>query len=101
MQIKGFSVGQQSVTDSESASTHLKHLAAAAKDAVAEGCSLPGSRAKLWRRIREFNACIPYSGVPGNIGVPEVTLMALITMLPPAPKSKPFSRVASLASPFT
>ena len=36
LQIKGFSVGQQSVTDSESASTHLKHLAAAAKDTVAK-----------------------------------------------------------------
>ncbi|PSS20887.1 DnaJ subfamily C like [Actinidia chinensis var. chinensis] len=91
LQIKGFSVGQQSVTDSESASTHLKHLAAAAKDAVAEGGSIPGSRAKLWRRIREFNACIPYSGVPGNIEVPEVTLMALITMLPAAPNHPPES----------
>ncbi|GFY80947.1 DNAJ heat shock N-terminal domain-containing protein [Actinidia rufa] len=91
LQIKGFSVGQQSVTDSESASTHLKHLAAAAKDAVAEGGSIPGSRAKLWRRIREFNACIPYSGVPGNLEVPEVTLMALITMLPAAPNHPPES----------
>ncbi|GFY84272.1 DNAJ heat shock N-terminal domain-containing protein [Actinidia rufa] len=74
-----------------SASTHLKHLAASAKDAVAEGGSLPGSRTKLWRRIREFNACIPYNGVPGNIEVPEVTLMALITMLPAAPNHPPES----------
>ncbi|XP_050125282.1 dnaJ homolog subfamily C GRV2-like isoform X3 [Malus sylvestris] len=73
---------QRLVADMESASMHLKHLAAAAKDAVSEGGSIPGSRAKLWRRIREFNACIPYSGVPPNIEVPEVTLMALITMLP-------------------
>lgn len=73
---------QNSVADMEDASMHLKHLAAAAKDAVAEGGSIPGSRAKLWRRIREFNACIPYGGVPPTIEVPEVTLMALITMLP-------------------
>ncbi|CAJ1944370.1 unnamed protein product [Sphenostylis stenocarpa] len=82
---------QKPVTDAESASMHLKHLAAAAKDAVAEGGSIPGSRAKLWRRIREFNACIPYSGVPPNIEVPEVTLMALITMLPAAPNLPPES----------
>lgn len=79
------------VTDVESASMHLKHLAAAAKDAVAEGGSIPGSRAKLWRRIREFNACIPYSGVPPNIEVAEVTLMALITMLPATPNLPPES----------
>ncbi|KAJ8765401.1 hypothetical protein K2173_012098 [Erythroxylum novogranatense] len=82
---------QRSVTDVESATMHLKHLAAAAKDAVAEGGSVPGSRAKLWRRIREFNACIPYSGVPPNIEVPEVTLMALITMLPSSPNLPPES----------
>ncbi|XP_058002306.1 dnaJ homolog subfamily C GRV2-like, partial [Hevea brasiliensis] len=76
---------QRPIVDIESASMHLKHLAAAAKDAVAEGGSIPGSRAKLWRRIREFNACISYSGVPSNIEVPEVTLMALITMLPATP----------------
>lgn len=77
--------------DMEGASMHLKHLAAAAKDAVAEGGSIPGSRAKLWRRIREFNACLPYSGVPSNIEVPEVTLMALITMLPATPNLPPES----------
>ncbi|XP_078442767.1 DNAJ heat shock N-terminal domain-containing protein isoform X2 [Wolffia australiana] len=70
------------VADSESTTMHLKHLSVAAKDAVAEGGSVPGSRARLWRRIREFNACVPYSGVPFNMEVPEVVLMALITMLP-------------------
>ncbi|KAI5320494.1 PREDICTED: dnaJ [Prunus dulcis] len=82
---------QRPIADVESASMHLKHLAAAAKDAVSEGGSIPGSRAKLWRRIREFNACIPYSGVPPNIEVPEVTLMALITMLPATPNLPPES----------
>lgn len=82
---------QRPVADLESASMHLKHLAAAAKDAVGEGGSIPGSRAKLWRRIREFNACIPYSGVPPNSEVPEVTLMALITMLPATPNLPPES----------
>ncbi|XP_059432668.1 dnaJ homolog subfamily C GRV2 isoform X1 [Corylus avellana] len=82
---------QRPGADMESASMHLKHLAAAAKDAVAEGGSVPGSRAKLWRRIREFNACIPYSGVPFSIEVPEVTLMALITMLPATPNLPPES----------
>ncbi|KAF8400741.1 hypothetical protein HHK36_014041 [Tetracentron sinense] len=92
LQVQQFPVGVQiPVADMESASMHLKHLAAAAKDAVAEGGSIPGSRAKLWRRIREFNACIPYSGVPPNIEVPEVTLMALITMLPAAPNLPPES----------
>ncbi|XP_038711380.1 dnaJ homolog subfamily C GRV2 isoform X1 [Tripterygium wilfordii] len=82
---------QRAVADMESASMHLKHLAAAAKDALAEGGSIPGSRAKLWRRIREFNACIPFSGVPPNIEVPEVTFMALITMLPATPNLPPES----------
>ncbi|OMO57985.1 hypothetical protein COLO4_34940 [Corchorus olitorius] len=82
---------QRPLADMESASMHLKHLAGAAKDAVAEGGSIPGSRAKLWRRIREFNACVPYTGVPPNIEVPEVTLMALITMLPAAPNLPPES----------
>ncbi|KAI8565559.1 hypothetical protein RHMOL_Rhmol03G0269700 [Rhododendron molle] len=88
---KQLSARQRPAVDTESATTYLKHLAAAAKDAVAEGGSIPGSRAKLWRRIREFNACIPYSGVPANIEVPEVTLMALITMLPAAPNQPPES----------
>ncbi|KAJ8637711.1 hypothetical protein MRB53_011978 [Persea americana] len=92
LQLQQFPTGQQrSVADMESASMYLKHLAAAAKDAVAEGGSLPGSRARLWRRIREFNACIPYIGVPSNIEVPEVTLMALITMLPATPNLPPES----------
>ncbi|CAH9071544.1 unnamed protein product [Cuscuta epithymum] len=79
------------VADMETATMHLKHLAAASKDAVAEGGSIPGSRAKLWRRIREFNACIQYGGLPHHIEVPEVTLMALITMLPAAPNLPPES----------
>jgi DnaJ homolog subfamily C member 13 len=70
------------VTDNETATMHLKHLGAAAKDTVVEGGSVPGSRARLWRRIREFNACISYSGVPPTIEVPEAVLMAIITMLP-------------------
>lgn len=88
---KPSSFAQCPVADMESATMHLKHLATAAKDAVTEGGSIPGSRAKLWRRIREFNACVPYSGVPANIEVPEVTLMALITMLPAAPNLPPES----------
>ncbi|KAE8675905.1 DnaJ-like protein subfamily C GRV2 [Hibiscus syriacus] len=68
--------GQQpALLDVESASMHLKHLSAAAKDAVAEGGSIPGSRAKLWHRIREFN----------------VTVMALVTMLPTTPNLPPES----------
>ncbi|KDO80431.1 hypothetical protein CISIN_1g000052mg [Citrus sinensis] len=82
---------QRPVADMESTSMHLKHLAAVAKDAVAESGQVSGSRAKLWRRIREFNACIPYSGVPPSVEVPEVTLMALITMLPSTPNLPPES----------
>ncbi|CAA6666689.1 unnamed protein product [Spirodela intermedia] len=84
-----FQSQQRPVSDVESITMHLKHLSAAAKDAVAEGGSVPGSRARLWRRIREFNACIPYSGLPFNIEVPEVVLMALITMLPATPNLPP------------
>lgn len=92
LQFQQSPIGQQRpVSDVESATMHLKHLAAAAKDAVAEGGSVPGSRAKLWRRIRELNACIPYTGVPPNSEVPEVTLMALITMLPATPNLPPES----------
>ncbi|KAG6531985.1 hypothetical protein ZIOFF_005822 [Zingiber officinale] len=80
---------QHPVSDMETASMHLKHLAAAAKDAVGEAGNVPGSRARLWRRIREFNACIPYSGVPPHLEVPEVVLMALITMLPATPNLPP------------
>ncbi|XP_030471373.2 dnaJ homolog subfamily C GRV2 isoform X1 [Syzygium oleosum] len=90
---------QRHIADMESASMHLKHLAAAAKDAVAEAGSIPGSRAKLWRRIREFNACIPYGGVPPTIEVPEVTLMALITMLPATPNLPPESPPLPAPSP--
>ncbi|KAJ3681674.1 hypothetical protein LUZ60_014247 [Juncus effusus] len=75
--------------DLETATMHLKHLAATAKDTVAEGGSVPGSRARLWRRIREFNSCVPYSGIPVSIEVPEVVLMALITMLPSTPANLP------------
>eukprot|EP01018_Ginkgo_biloba_P003241 Gb_33273 [translate_table: standard] len=77
--------------DIEGEAMHLKHLAAAAKDAVAEGGSIPGSRVKLWRRVREFNACIPYSGVQPSTEVPEVALMALMTMLPASPNLPPDS----------
>ncbi|KAL4192406.1 hypothetical protein AMTRI_Chr06g171860 [Amborella trichopoda] len=90
LQSSQFSAGpHRAIADIEGASMHLKHLAAAAKDAVAEGGSIPGSRAKLWRRIREFNACVTYSGVPPSIEVPEVALMALITMLPATPNLPP------------
>nr|DAD44770.1 TPA_asm: hypothetical protein HUJ06_003000 [Nelumbo nucifera] len=100
LQLQQIPIGlQRSFADTETASMHLKHLAAAAKDAVAEGGSIPGSRAKLWRRIREFNACIPYSGVPPNIEVPEVTLMALITMLPATPNLPPESPPPPAPSP--
>lgn len=85
------SAAQRLFADIEGEAMHLKHLAASAKDAVAEGGSIPGSRAKLWRRVREFNACIPYSGVLPNTEVPEVALMALMTMLPAPPNLPPES----------
>ncbi|CAN6305766.1 unnamed protein product [Urochloa humidicola] len=68
--------------DMESATMHIKHLAAAAKEAIATSDTVPGAKIRLWRRIREFNACIPYTGVPVNIDVPEVVLMALMSLLP-------------------
>ncbi|KAL2651546.1 hypothetical protein R1flu_019674 [Riccia fluitans] len=74
--------------DVEGEALHVKHLAAAAKDAVAEGGSIPGSKAKLWRRVREFNACVPYVGLVHSMDVPDVTLLALLSMLP-APPSLP------------
>jgi DnaJ family protein C protein 13 len=66
----------------EAATMHIKHLAAVAKEAVASSDTVPGAKIRLWRRIREFNACVPYTGVPINIEVPEVVLMALISLLP-------------------
>jgi DnaJ homolog subfamily C member 13 len=78
-----------SSVDMESATMHIKHLAAAAKEAVASSDTVPGAKIRLWRRIREFNACVPYTGVPVNIEVPEVVLMALISLLPTIPHSLP------------
>ncbi|XP_024523013.1 dnaJ homolog subfamily C GRV2 isoform X1 [Selaginella moellendorffii] len=75
-------------TEPEGEVLHLKHLVAAAKDAVAEGGSIPGSKARLWRRVREFNACVPYSGIQLSTDVPDVTYMALLSMLP-APVNLP------------
>ncbi|CAN6311778.1 unnamed protein product [Urochloa humidicola] len=68
--------------DMEAATMHIKHLAAAAKEAIATSDTVPGAKIRLWRRIREFNACVPYTGVPVNIDVPEVVLMALMSLLP-------------------
>ncbi|KAK6941565.1 GYF domain 2 [Dillenia turbinata] len=85
-----YPTGQQRHTaDVDNANMHLKHLFTAAKDVAAEGGSVPGSKVKLWRRTREFNACVPYSGVPPNIEVSEVILFALITMLPSTPNYPP------------
>lgn len=75
--------------DVEGEALHVKILAAAAKDAVAEGGSVPGSKARLWRRVREFNACVPYSGLQPPVDVPDVTLMALLSMLPAPPNLPP------------
>ncbi|KAH7286770.1 hypothetical protein KP509_32G022100 [Ceratopteris richardii] len=75
--------------DIEGEALHLKHLATAAKDAVAEGGSVPGSKAKFWRRVREFNACVPYSGLQASTEVPDVTLMAVLSMLPTPPTLPP------------
>ncbi|XP_052134218.1 dnaJ homolog subfamily C GRV2 [Oryza glaberrima] len=75
--------------DMEAASMHIKHLATVAKEAVVSSDTVPGAKIRLWRRIREFNACIPYTGVPVNIEVPEVVLMALISLLPATPQNLP------------
>ncbi|KAL6906330.1 hypothetical protein ACP4OV_003931 [Aristida adscensionis] len=75
--------------DMEAATMHIKHLAAVAKEAVVSSDTVPGAKIRLWRRIREFNACIPYTGVPVNIEVPEVVLMALISLLPATPQNLP------------
>lgn len=77
--------------DIEGEALHVKHLTAAAKDAVAEGGSIPGSKARLWRRVREFNACVPYGGVQPNMEILDVTLMALLSMLPAPPNLPPES----------
>ncbi|CAL4923982.1 unnamed protein product [Urochloa decumbens] len=68
--------------DMEAATMHIKHLAAAAKEAFPSSDTVPGAKIRLWRRIREFNACIPYTGVPVNIEVPEAVLVALFSLLP-------------------
>ncbi|CAI5949315.1 unnamed protein product [Closterium sp. NIES-65] len=67
----------------------VKHLAAAAKDAVADGGTIPGSKTRLWRRVREFNACVPYSGLSAGVDVPDVVVMAVLSMLPSPPVPPP------------
>lgn len=74
--------------DVEGEALHVKHLTAAAKDAVAEGGSIPGSKARLWRRVQEFNACVSYEGLQPHMEVADVTLMTLLSMLP-APSNSP------------
>ncbi|KAG0618514.1 hypothetical protein M758_4G070400 [Ceratodon purpureus] len=68
--------------DVEGEALHIKHLTAAAKDAVAENGSIPGTKARLWRRVQEFNACVPYEGLQPHMEVTDVTLMTLLSMLP-------------------
>ena len=41
-----------------------------------------GSKARLWRRICEFNACVPFTGLHPSDDVPDVAVMALLSMLP-------------------
>ena len=74
--------GHRLFADVEGEALHVKHLAAAAKDATAEGGSIPGSKARLWRRVQEFNACVPYEGLQPHMEVTDVTLMTLLSMLP-------------------
>uniref|UniRef100_A0A452YQD7 J domain-containing protein n=1 Tax=Aegilops tauschii subsp. strangulata TaxID=200361 RepID=A0A452YQD7_AEGTS len=82
-------IPQNATVDMEAANMYVKHLAVVAKEAVASSDTVPGAKIRLWRRIREFNACIPYTGVPINIEVPEVVLMALISLLPATPQNLP------------
>ncbi|KAK1696170.1 hypothetical protein QYE76_012867 [Lolium multiflorum] len=82
-------IPHHAAVDMEAANMYIKHLAAVAKEAVASSDTIPGAKIRLWRRIREFNACIPYTGVPTNIEVPEVVLMALISLLPATPQNLP------------
>jgi DnaJ family protein C protein 13 len=42
----------------------------------------PGSTARLWRRVQEFSACVPYEGFQPHMEVTDVTLMTLLSMLP-------------------
>jgi DnaJ family protein C protein 13 len=77
--------------DIEGEALYVKHLTAAAKDAVAEGGSIPGSKARLWRRVQEFNACVPYVGLQYHMEVIDTTLMALLSMLPVPPNLPPDS----------
>lgn len=79
-------IPHHATVDMEAASMHIKHLAVVAKEASE---NIPGAKIKLWRRIREFNACIAYTGVPINIEVPELVLMALISLLPVTPQNLP------------
>ncbi|KAK9807966.1 hypothetical protein WJX73_008492 [Symbiochloris irregularis] len=57
--------------------------------------------AELHRRIAEFNACIPYSGLSGSLKVEEGLLAALLSLLPliylPAAGPSPREATASIA----
>lgn len=54
-----------------------------------QGGASPAAKSKLWRRVREFNANVPYSGLPANADVPEAALMALLSMLPAPANTAP------------
>ncbi|GMH45130.1 hypothetical protein BSKO_13087 [Bryopsis sp. KO-2023] len=41
---------------------------------------------RLWQRVMEFNACIPYSGVAPGTVLPEGAIQAIFTLLPPPPQ---------------
>ncbi|CAI5466822.1 unnamed protein product [Closterium sp. Yama58-4] len=73
----------------------VRHLAAAAKDAVADGGTIPGSKTRLWRRVREFNASVPYSGLSAGVDVPDVVVMAVLSMLPSPPAPPPVGNEAA------
>ncbi len=40
------------------------------------------SEKTLWLRMREFNACVPYTGLPPDTKIKEETMEALASMLP-------------------
>ncbi|CAI7825607.1 unnamed protein product, partial [Closterium sp. NIES-54] len=82
-------LGQGLFGDVEGDQVLVRHVAAAAKHAVADGGAIPGSKTRLWRRVREFNACVPYSGLSAGVDVPDVVVMAVLSMLPSPPVPPP------------
>lgn len=56
---------------------------------VKQGCMcIVQLKDRLWQRIVEFNACIPYSGVSPSTVLPDTAVQAIVALLPAPPQDR-------------